>query len=79
MACSKCGAKKAKGQAQVVSNMQSSQPITQNFVQKIYIGPDQIVPSVISNMTYGMHSYGDEMLIAQADASAHPEWWQNVD
>ena len=78
MACSKCGAKKAKGQPAIGANRQANQPITQNFIEKMYIGPDQIVPSVLENLTYGMHISGDIMLIAQADATVHPEWWQDV-
>lgn len=47
-----------------------------DFFEFYYIGPsDEVIPSVIPNVSYGIKPYGSFMFVASKDYELHPEWW----
>ena len=57
-----------KNQAKTLENI--------TFLQLYYIGAEnQIIPSVVPNVSYGIKPYGAYMYVASLDYLEHPELW----
>jgi len=47
-----------------------------DFLHLYYIGTEnEIIPSIVPNVSYGTKAYGALMFVASIDYSEHPELW----
>lgn len=43
-----------------------------------YIGPEEIVPSVLKNYSYGLRKTGAILMVSLEDIKANPHLWEKI-